>query len=257
MLQSGVIPRSPRTACLLGLALSQLAGCAALTADKFTTRTATEARATKAADASLMPTMPLRTVSSDRVRAEACLQTGLELQKAGQDEHAIAQFERARSFHAELRGVAHSLAVSCDRLGRFDDAHHEYQLALKESPKDAQLLNDVGMHFLQKEDWSQAERYFRAALKQDDKHPRASTNLGIALAEQQRYEEAEQAFASSATKAAAASNVAMFLARHGQTAAAEEKFRTALALEPSLQPAIDGLAWLSADSTTGTTALVE
>jgi Tfp pilus assembly protein PilF len=217
-----------------------------LSLDRATASRKPDARTATSAESSTFATTPLRTVTSDRVRAEACLHTGQELSKAGQDEHAIAQFQRARSFDANLKGVAHPLAVCYDRLGRFDDARREYELALREAPKDALLLNDFGMHHLQREDWTQAERCFREALQRNPKHPRATTNLGIALAEQGRYDEAEAVFARAATRAAAANNVAMFLARHGRRADAEAKFRQALTLEPSLQPAADGLARLTA-----------
>lgn len=232
-----------------------VAGCASLPGGALFARKSAESVARPSTDAAAASAMPLRVVSSDKVRAEACRQTAIELSKAGQDEPAVAQFQRARSFMTDLPGVAHPLAVCCDRLGRFDEARREYELALKETPRSAQLHNDFGMHFLQKEEWQTAEHYFRQALKHDAKHPRAWTNLGIALAEQARYDEAEQAFAKSATSAAAASNVAMFLAHHGRTADAEQKFRAALAHEPTLKPAIEGLAHLSPAASSGRAVL--
>jgi Flp pilus assembly protein TadD len=252
-----MIPRSRWTKRLMSGLTCVLFGCATFTSERLLTRPKPDMRETKTSESSALPTTPLRYVDSDKLRAEACLRTAGELAKAGQDEHAIAQFQRARTFDADIQGVAHPLAVCYDRIGRFDDARHEYDTALQASPRDPQLLNDLGMHHLHKQDWAEAERYFRNALKYDPKHPCASTNLGIVLAEQGRYTEAESAFAESATEAAAASNVAMFLARHGRRDEAEAKFREALSREPSLQPASDGLALLTEHADTRATARVD
>lgn len=179
-----------------------------------------------------------------REGAIACLATAEELVAHGHLEAAIALFERARQLDPKRTKVARKLAVLFDRTGAESRALAEYRQALRETPKDPDLLNDLGYFYLSRGDAVQAEKWFRAALSKNRDHTQAAGNLAVALAEQGRDEEAYELFARLTGPAAAHSNIGVIRCRRGDLEGAKSSFREALELEPQLQPAGATLAYL-------------
>jgi Tfp pilus assembly protein PilF len=168
--------------------------------------------------------------------AEACLATARQLEKNGFEAQAILQYEKARHYNSKAP-VARRLAVLYDRQGDHQRALHEYNQALQAQPKDADLLNDIGYYYYQRQDWPRAEKHFRQALDSNPKHPRAWVNLGLTLGQQEHYEASYEAFAKAITPAEAHCNVGVLLAQHGKDDQAKMAFRKALDLEPNLKQA--------------------
>lgn len=175
----------------------------------------------------------LRTVD-ERTQAEACRGTAIELARSERDEHAIAQFERARTFDATLEGIAHPLAVLYDRQGKFDAADREYRLALKEQPKDPDVVNDYGFFLYSRGDLVAAEKQLRRAVDLKQDHPKARINLGMTLAAQQKFNEAFTVFEAALGPAAAHHNVGMLLARADRKSEAISHLEQAAHGDPSL-----------------------
>ena len=113
----------------------------------------------------------------------------------------------------------------------------EYQKLLKPSPKDADLLNDVGYCYYNQGKWSEAEKYLRQALAINPKLARAWINLGMTLAQQNRIEESLEAFAKVVSPAQAQCNLAFIWTTQGKREEAKAAYRKALTLEPNLAPA--------------------
>ncbi|MCS6853091.1 MAG: tetratricopeptide repeat protein, partial [Gemmataceae bacterium] len=147
--------------------------------------------------------------------AEACLVTAQMLEKHGHEVEAIAEYELARSYNPKLQ-VSRRLAVLYDRQCDYARAMHEYRQALKQSPKDVELLNDVGYCCYERGDWAEAEKYLRQAVQLNPSYKRAWVNLGLVLGQQERYDESYQAFAQVLTPAEARSNVGVILMQHGK-----------------------------------------
>lgn len=115
--------------------------------------------------------------SEQRMQAEACRATGEQLAAAERDEQAIAQMLRARQLNPGIRGTAHPLAVLYDRQRMLDAAEREYQQALRELPRSADVRNDYGYFLYSRGDYLRGEAELRAALKLRPDHPQARLNL--------------------------------------------------------------------------------
>jgi Flp pilus assembly protein TadD len=176
--------------------------------------------------------------------AVACQSTAEELLRHGHRVAAIGLFERARQLDAKRTKVARQLAVLYDQEGMDSKALEEYRRALHESPKDPDLLNDLGYFYLVRGDLTQAEKWFKAALSKQQQHQTAKGNLALTMAEQGRYTEAYEIFAGLSGPAIAHSNLGMVLARHGDYEQAKQSLRQALDLDGQIQQAKVTLAYL-------------
>ncbi|MDB5341651.1 MAG: repeat-containing protein [Schlesneria sp.] len=171
---------------------------------------------------------------SAKEAAEACKITAVELAKHGFETDAIAELEHARSLHPRTKSVSRHLAVLYDRAGKSSEAKREYEVALKEQPKDPDLLNDYGYFFAEQNDWVEAEKQYRKALGLAPQHQRASVNLGLAVAQQGRYDESRRIFSAVVGESAAWSNVGMVMAQRNDLEEAKSAFEKAAELEPTL-----------------------
>jgi tetratricopeptide (TPR) repeat protein len=177
--------------------------------------------------------------------AEASLATAELMERHGHDVQAIYQYEMARHYNPKLDAkVRRKLAYLYDRIGDWPRAMAEYERCLAETPRDADLLNDIGYCQYQQGNWAEAERWFRAALEQQPGHARAAINLGMALGQQGRYAEAEAAFERVNTAAEAQVNLAFIYQTQGKREEAKAAYRKALALQPELELARRALAKL-------------
>jgi Tfp pilus assembly protein PilF len=140
--------------------------------------------------------------------------------------------------------VARELAVLYDQTGADSKALEEYQRALRENPKNADLLNDVGYFYLARGNLAEAEKWFRSALENNPQHQVAMGNLALTLAEQGHYQQAFELFVKINGPAAAHSNLGVILVRHGDVDQAKKAFRKALRFDEQIQPAKATLAYL-------------
>ena len=77
-----------------------------------------------------------------------------------------------------------------DRLGRFSQAELHYKKAIRLSPRDFNVWNDVGYSYYLQGRWTDAERCFETALRFAPDNARLTTNLGLTLAAVGRTKEA-------------------------------------------------------------------
>ncbi len=82
--------------------------------------------------------------------------TAEELEKNGHYDQAVNQYELALKHDPRTTGVGRKLAACYARQGQFDKSIAQYQKELAASPKDADLLNDLGYTFYEKEDYENA-----------------------------------------------------------------------------------------------------
>ena len=119
--------------------------------------------------------------------------------------------------------------------------------AVELDPENATYHNTLGVVLLDLKRPTEAQAAFQAALDVDKNNPEAHHNLGLAYAEQNRFGEAivaykkALAFPTYATPEVAYYNLGNAYIRIGKAQEAEESFRAAVQLEPTLISAHYGL----------------
>jgi Tfp pilus assembly protein PilF len=175
--------------------------------------------------------------------ARACIACAQELEKNGGETQAIVFYERARQ-HDPKCHVSQHLAVLYDRQGDFQKAQEEYQKALKEAPRDADLLNDMGYGYYTRGRWAEAEKYLRQALLLKPDHAHALINLGLCVGEQGHYQEALELFGKVLTPAQALCNLGFILTTQHKWEDAKHTYKEALQIDPDIPLARAALAKL-------------
>lgn len=107
-------------------------------------------------------------------------------------------------------------AAILDQLGETDAARNTYQQALKISPQEPSVLNNLGMSYLLAGELPQAETTLRTALETGKASPRVRQNLALTVGLQGRYKEAEAIAKSDISPVQAAENIAYLKAMLGK-----------------------------------------
>jgi Flp pilus assembly protein TadD len=160
-----------------------------------------------------------------------------------QDALTVLQTKRKGPFRPSDEALAHRrMGSAMDRLGRFAQAETHYKRALKLSPKDPKVWNDVGYSYYLQGRWSDAERALKTAVRFAPDDDRIRTNLGLTLAAEGRTDEALPLLSQSNGDAIGHANLGYLLAATGQHDLARSQYETALALRPDLEVARRALA---------------
>jgi Flp pilus assembly protein TadD len=160
-----------------------------------------------------------------------------------QDALTVVQTKRRGSFEAADEALAHRrIGSAMDRLGRFAQAETHYNKALKLSPRDPKVWNDVGYSYYLQGRWADAERALKTATRFAPDDDRVRTNLGLTLAAAGRTDEALPLLSQSNGDAIGHANLGYLLAAAGQKELARNQYEMALALRPDLEIARRALA---------------
>lgn len=119
----------------------------------------------------------------DTVDAQVVQQykNGLELQKKGKHEQAIAIYEALHQRHPGYIGPLVNLGIIAMKQERFEEAKHYFFQVIELEAQQKQALNYLGMLARINGEFEQAEVYYRQALAVDPNYPDAVRNLGILL----------------------------------------------------------------------------
>ena len=174
-------------------------------------------------------------------------------EQRGLDSEAIAAYRQVRAADPTRPGVAHALAVLYDRSTMTDAAAREYQTALIENPKDANLHCDHGYFLYSTGSLEQAEAALRESLRLQPEHRQATINLALVIGKQGRFDESEQLFTRAIGPAAALHNVGMLRLQSGQSTTGGEMLAEAARRDPSIGQSPRVLAWLKSHPRPDTT----
>jgi tetratricopeptide (TPR) repeat protein len=239
------MPRAVAGLCCVSTLLAT--GCASLGGGKSTTSNATPP---PKLEVPAMAATPAAKPSADLTAHESAalaMKMAEELEKAGKDVEAIPYYEKARQQNPTLADACgRRLGVLYDRADDPQRAMTELNAALKKSPKDSELLNDIGYSYYNRARWAEAEQYLRRAVEADPANQRACVNLGMSLAQQGRYDEALSTFGRVIRPAEAQANLAFILNTQGKKDEAVMAYRRALEMDPALRAAQHALAKLEA-----------
>ncbi len=180
--------------------------------------------------------------------ADACIAVARELEKARRDQEAIALYERALDFDPAQKDVVHRLACLSARVGDHESARKHFEASLKEGQRDPQLMNDYGYFLFSRGEYKAAERQQRRAIELAPKSKLFQSNLAMTLAAMLQYDESLEIFERLVGPAAGRSNLAVLMARNGDTERAEKMLKDARVIDPSIaQPEIVA-EWLTTDA---------
>lgn len=119
---------------------------------------------------------------------------GRELAQAGRPDQAEAVLAKAIASGSTDWKVYSTMASALDQQAKYAEARDYYQRALKISPGNVAVLNNLGMSYALEGDLNQAEKTLREAseLPAGKREPRLRQNLALVVGLQGRFDEARQ-----------------------------------------------------------------
>ncbi len=132
--------------------------------------------------------------SSPAVRADLHLALGELLSAQGRRDEARHQFEIAGAAPAHSVGTRNSKGMALLRLGLIDEAETVWRELTRDHPEFSRAWLNLALVSIERQDWSEAERFARTAIAREPTAAGAWNNLGIALEELGRTHEAETAY---------------------------------------------------------------
>ena len=121
--------------------------------------------------------------------------------KEGRLDEAGRAYELALAAKPDDPDVHHRLAVVADKQQLFGAADDHYEAALRQRPRDPNLLSDIGYSHTLRGDDRRAEQTLREALALDSSHKGAMHNLSTLYGKQKRYDDALSLLKSGTTEA--------------------------------------------------------
>ena len=171
---------------------------------------------------------------------------GAALDRAGQTEEAIGQFQKALDIEPDDSETLNNLGVALARRGRLDEAIVHLEKVVESQPRLKEARNNLGNAFVQKGRVDEAITQYEAALEIEPDDAMLHYNLGNALARRGRFDEAaghfRDALRMNPGSVPCHTQLGKVLRLQGNLREAESQFREALRLEPSNAEARSGLA---------------
>ena len=119
---------------------------------------------------------------------------------------------------------------------RYEAGIHAFEEILKTEPKNAVVLNMIGIAYLNMANFNQAKKYFERSVKADKKNPSPVNNLGMVWYQQKNYRRAireyQRAEAIAPSEPGTHANLGFAYYRTKKYAEAAAEFRKALQLDP-------------------------
>lgn len=190
----------------------------------------------------LAPKLTMQSASRPNQKASEKYLAARRLESQGKYELARERYRELLDKHPKNPDYLHRLGVVCTQLQRFAEAERYYERARKQDPKNAPLLADMGYSYYIKGDQVTSERLLRDALNLKPSDKKATSNLALVVGDQGKTEEALTLLREVGDEASALAGLAYIHMRRGEADLAEQRYRDALALNPALKDAIDGLA---------------
>lgn len=172
------------------------------------------------------------------------LAAGRELLNAGRVNEAIAELSLAASLDPRLSEANSLLGLAYDRKGMPDRAKDAYEHAVKETPGDAQTLNNLGFSLYQNGNYRAAVDRLKRAAKLAPDDQRILNNLALAQCRLGKYEDAFKNFTRAGGELNGRLNTATMLERQGRDAEAITYYEAARRLQPNSSIALHRLAEL-------------
>lgn len=167
----------------------------------------------------------------------------------GQIPQARQHYQKALAMDPKHLDALLGAARMEDREGRLDVAQMLYQRAAQAHPKSATAQNDLALCYARRGDLPTAAKILDEAVRIEPRKALYRNNAAKVLVEMNQVKPAMDHLTAVHTPAVANYNMAVLLSERGRGAEAVPFLGQALALDPTMQPAHDMLAQLTAPAT--------
>lgn len=110
-----------------------------------------------------------------------------ELKDRAQVEKGVAAYTRTIELYPEYHDAYGSRGLAYFRMGQYDKAFEDYQVAIKYRPNDAKVLSNMGFIYFMRGNLEKAEEVYRKSIEYDPRFIDARRNLGAVLAMKKNF----------------------------------------------------------------------
>ena len=172
-----------------------------------------------------------------RLNASTFLAHGELLERRGELDRAVMQYQRALELAPDLVAARNRLGVTLNKRGQHGEATAQFRTALRQRPQLAYLHNNLGFSLYLQERYEEAAPALERAIELQPTFRRARMNFGLVLARMGRYDKAWEQFVEAGTKADAHYNIAIIQVEAGEYKLAACSLEDALRQDPELTAA--------------------
>jgi Flp pilus assembly protein TadD len=180
-----------------------------------------------------------------RINPKTHIAAGQMLERQGDLNGAIEQYERAVAASPNSGGPYNRLGIVYDKLGRYAEADRMFRRGIEADPASATIRNNLGYSYILQKRYVEAAQAFREALKLSPQFKRARMNLAIALGHEGRIEESLAEFKLAVPEDVAHYNLAMVCLQRRDYRNSEQLLQKALAINPACTGAKEQLQKVS------------
>ncbi len=228
----GPLPRIQTVCLITSLGLWLCGGCA-------TSKTETKKPDPNAN--SILTTGPEPELTSQQ-SADVWIALGRSLEEENKPEEARNAYLSALKKDSKRADAEIRLAILEDRRGKPKEADKHFAQALKLDPKNPEILCDRGYSLYQRNQLAESEEILKQVLTANPLHQRSHTNLALVLARRGDTAAALREFARAGCDTSDAhSNLALALAMQGKFEESKKEYVQALAAKPNSTVASKGL----------------